>query len=308
MELKMEILLATYNGEKFLREQLDSLLKQTWKQWHLTVSDDGSTDGTVAIVDEYAERYPECIRRVYHKGRFGNARDHFFWLMGESSAPYLMFCDQDDVWHDDKVEKTMKAMLCEEAKHEPDTPILVFTDLTPVDESLHPIQQSLMKMQQQNPKAISYEQILFQNIVTGCTVAVNQALAKLADRCRSIDGIVMHDWWLAIVAARYGQIVYVNECTMDYRQHSSNSVGAQDVRSVSYICYKVKHLNDFRKHVMDKKRQALVFKDTYEKDLRKDELKFLAEFGMPKSPMRFKWSYLKWIQTPLRKVGFWLKW
>lgn len=306
MEPMVEILLATYNGERFLREQLDSLLRQTWKQWHLTVSDDGSTDGTAAILDEYVERYPEYIQRVFHKGRFGNARDHFFWLMKESVASYLMFCDQDDVWYENKVEKSMKAML--RAEHEPDIPILVFTDLTPVDESLRPIEQSLMKMQQQDPKAISYEQILFQNVVTGCTVVINQALAKIAGMCSSIEETVMHDWWLALVAARYGQIIYVNESTMDYRQHSSNSVGAQNVRSLSYRFYKARHLSDFRKHAIAEKRQALVFKNTYEKDLREDDQRLLAEFGKPQSSLRFKWTYLKWIQTPLRKVGFWLRW
>ena len=112
MQPTVEILLAAYNGERFLREQLDSLLAQTWEQWHLTVSDDGSTDGTPAILDEYAARYPGRIRRVRHEGRFGNARDHFFWLMKECGASYMMFCDQDDVWHLDKVEKTMRALLC----------------------------------------------------------------------------------------------------------------------------------------------------------------------------------------------------
>ena len=86
MQPTVEILLAAYNGERFLREQLDSLLAQTWEQWHLTVSDDGSTDGTSAILDEYAARYPDRVRRVCHEGRFGNARDHFFWLMKECGA------------------------------------------------------------------------------------------------------------------------------------------------------------------------------------------------------------------------------
>ena len=79
--------------------------------WHLTVSDDGSTDGTPAILDGYAARYPDRVRRVRHEGRFGNARDHFFWLMRECGATYMMFCDQDDVWHPDKVEKTMRTLL-----------------------------------------------------------------------------------------------------------------------------------------------------------------------------------------------------
>ena len=139
MQPTVEILLAAYNGERFLREQLDSLLAQTWEQWHLTVSDDGSTDGTSAILDGYAAQYPDRIRRVRHEGRFGNACDHFFWLMKECGASYMMFCDQDDVWHPDKVEKTMRALLEAEDEAGTDTPVLVFTDLTPVTKSSGPL-------------------------------------------------------------------------------------------------------------------------------------------------------------------------
>ena len=194
MQPTVEILLAAYNGERFLREQLDSLLAQTWEQWHLTVSDDGSTDGTPAILDGYAAQYPDRIRRVRHEGRFGNARDHFFWLMKECGASYMMFCDQDDVWHPDKVEKTMRALLEAEDEAGTDTPVLVFTDLTPVDEKLRPIASSLMKMQKQYTDVIDYRALLMQNIVTGCATGINRALAQLAEQCTDTSQVIMHDW------------------------------------------------------------------------------------------------------------------
>ena len=172
MQPTVEILLAAYNGERFLRQQLDSLLAQTWVAWHLTVSDDGSTDATPAILDEYAARYPDRIRRVKHEGRFGNARDHFFWLMKECRATHMMFCDQDDVWHPDKVEKTMRALLEAEDEMGGDTPVLVFTDLTPVDEKLRPIASSLMKLQKQYTDVIDYRALLMQNVVTGARRAL----------------------------------------------------------------------------------------------------------------------------------------
>ena len=90
--------MAAYNGAPYIREQVDSILCQTDTNWHLTVSDDGSTDGTDAILDEYARRYPDKVRRVVSGRRFGGAREHFFWLTAQCDSAYLAFSDQDDVW------------------------------------------------------------------------------------------------------------------------------------------------------------------------------------------------------------------
>ena len=104
-----EILMATYNGERFVRQQLDSLLAQDDDRWHLTVSDDGSTDSTPQILDEYAAAHPDKITRHISGKRFGNARDHFFHLMETCDAPYMLFSDQDDVWYPGKVRKIGRA-------------------------------------------------------------------------------------------------------------------------------------------------------------------------------------------------------
>lgn len=256
MQPTVEILLAAYNGERFLREQLDSLLAQTWGAWHLTVSDDGSSDGTPAILDEYAACHPDRIRRVRHEGRFGNARDHFFWLIKECEASYMMFCDQDDVWHPNKVEKTMRAMLAAEAEAGTDVPVLVFTDLTPTDEALRPIASSLMKMQKQYTDVIDYRALLMQNIVTGCATGINRALALLAGQCKDTSQVIMHDWWLGVVAARFGKAVYLDESTMLYRQHGGNSVGAKRVSNVRDIAGKLIHIKALYHMYFNKKYQA----------------------------------------------------
>lgn len=95
--------MATYNEAAFLTAQLDSILAQDTDDWHLTVSDDGSTDATPEILEDYVRRFPEKITRVFSGNRFGNARDHFFWLMDQCKAEYMHFADQDDVWHPEKV-------------------------------------------------------------------------------------------------------------------------------------------------------------------------------------------------------------
>ena len=110
-KIQAEILLASYQGAQYIRAQIDSILGQTDDCWHLTVSDDGSTDGTVEIVDEYVRMYPDRITRICSGIRFGNARDHFFWLIRQCKSAYMLTCDQDDVWYPEKIEKIMQAML-----------------------------------------------------------------------------------------------------------------------------------------------------------------------------------------------------
>lgn len=306
MQPTVEILLAAYNGERFLREQLDSLLAQTWEQWHLTVSDDGSTDGTSAILDGYAAQYPDRIRRVRHEGRFGNARDHFFWLMKECGASYMMFCDQDDVWHPDKVEKTMRALLEAEDEAGTDTPVLVFTDLTPVDEKLRPIASSLMKMQKQYTDVIDYRALLMQNIVTGCATGINRALALLAGQCTDTSQVIMHDWWMAAVAARFGEIVYIDEPLSMYRQHGTNSIGAKNVGSAAHILRKLSHISEIQSTIRAKKAQAHMFEQTYLSLLSQEDLRFLHGYIKKRSGLGFYWRQRAQIHGLHRLAGMML--
>ena len=104
-EQSVEILMTTYNGELFLREQFDSILAQTYRNWHLTVSDDGSTDGTDCIIEEYVHLYPDKILHVRYPERFGSPKEHFLQLCRDCEAPLIAFCDQDDVWFPDKLKK-----------------------------------------------------------------------------------------------------------------------------------------------------------------------------------------------------------
>ena len=299
----VEILLAAYNGEKFIREQLDSILGQTDMRWHLTVSDDGSTDGTSEILGAYAARFPEKIA-VYNAGmRFGNARNHFFHLMRRCEAPYILFSDQDDVWHPDKVEKTMRALLAAEGEAGADTPVLVFTDLTPVDEALQMIAPSLTKMQKQYTDVIDYRALLMQNVVTGCAMGINQALAELAGQCADPSRVIMHDWWLGVVAARFGRVVYVDRSTVRYRQHGGNSVGAKDVGSVGYVVDQLTRLRETRQAIARKKAQARLFHTTYARSLVADDRVFLTTFTRSRSGPLFYLRYRKLIYGFWRLVG-----
>lgn len=306
--MKTEILMAVYNGEKFLAEQIESILQQDTQDWHLTISDDCSTDNSVLIIEGYIERFPEKIGRVFSEQRFGNARDHFFWLMKNCEADYMLFCDQDDVWHSDKVRKTVDALKTAEAEFGAEMPILVFTDQTVVDEKLRVIAPSLMELQRQDPYAQDYRNLLIKNVVTGCTVGINRALAELAGKCTAPEKTIMHDWWLGLVAANFGKMVYLDESTMEYRQHGDNSVGAKDMRNFSYYIGKLLNQKYLNEKMREKKIQAEVFQKTYRDLLSEEENVTLSNFSKIRISLRYKLKLFKYVSSPLRKVDFLYRW
>ncbi|MDV3426289.1 MAG: glycosyltransferase, partial [Bacillota bacterium] len=176
--IKVTILLATYNCEKFLRTQLDSIIYQTHTNWELIVSDDSSSDKTSDILNEYKLKYPEKIYILNNEKRFGNARDNFFHLLENCIGSYIMFCDHDDKWLPKKIELTLAKMLETEKKQPPHTPVLVHTDLNVVDGELNMIAPSLMKFQDISPERIKLNNLLVQNVITGCTVMINKELKE----------------------------------------------------------------------------------------------------------------------------------
>lgn len=300
---KIEVLMATYNGAAYIREQLDSILAQTCGDWILTISDDGSTDGTEAIVDEYVRRTPEKIRRVYAGRRFGNAKEHFMWLIGQCDAEWIMLSDQDDTVKEWKFEKMSALMAETEAEAGMNTPILIFSDQTPTDAQLHPICDSLMSMQKQFADVIDWRMLVFQNIVTGGACMFNQALARLACQCRDVSQIIMHDWWLGIVAARFGTVVYLDESTGYYRQHGGNSVGAKDVGSIGHIAYKLRHLYELKGTICLKKAQAAMLQKTFGARLAEEDEQFISQFSRQRSGALFYLKYRKYIHTFFRLAG-----
>ena len=178
----IEILMATHNGERFLREQIDSIRTQTDPDWRLTVSDDGSADGTEEILRAYAEREPERITRYVSGRRFGNPRDHFLHLIRHCGAEWMMLCDQDDTWFPEKIAVFREAMEAAEAQYGKEMPLLVFSDQVPADERLRPLADSLMTYQKQNTASFDYRAILMQNVVTGGALLVIVALTARGRR------------------------------------------------------------------------------------------------------------------------------
>lgn len=238
---RITILLAAYKGAAYVGAQIESILAQSEKRWRLILSDDGSD--TEAVLENYAKKNPERILHIKNGRRFGSAQKHFMYLLKEygQDTPYVMFCDQDDVWHEDKIRLTYNRMRAEEAAHGKETPVLVHTDLRVVDDDLKLMNPSFLRFSKLDGKRLAFPSLLVQNVVTGCTVMINHALAEKAARAaQEEEQMMMHDWWLALMASSLGRAVFLPEATMDYRQHGDNQVGAKDAASVSYMLSRMK--------------------------------------------------------------------
>ena len=238
----VDILLASYNGEKYIEEQMASIAAQTYSQWKLFVCDDRSQDDTVAKAERFAQAYNQNhsendIKKITIKVNdkaCGGAAANFFNMLSLSTSEYIMFCDQDDMWKADKVEKTLKRMRHLERKYGSHVPLLVYTDLAVVDENLKMIAPSFIKYMNIPPK-ITLSRLLLQNSVTGCTVMMNRTLCQLLCKATEFKKIAMHDHFAALTAQVFGKISFLPEATLSYRQHGNNSVGASDARSLSYL-------------------------------------------------------------------------
>jgi len=226
MNDKVSILLSTYNGEKYLKEQIDSLFYQTYKNFILIVRDDGSIDETVCILEKYKKEHNNIILLNDNKNK-GVIKSFSYLLeyaVNNTNSNYFMFCDQDDVWEKNKIKITLQKMQ-EKEKRYGYIPILIHTDLEVVDQYMNLLHPSFWRYDFISPKYDSLNRLLMKNTITGCTMMINKFLAF-----KSIpipDEAIMHDWWIGLVASYFGKIDYIKEATIKYRQHDRNSLGAK---------------------------------------------------------------------------------
>ena len=298
----MAILLSTYNGEKFISEQIDSLLAQTYQDFHVYINDDCSTDSTLEIAIGYAEAHPEKITVTQNEANSGGAKHNAISLMVRHRADYLMLCDQDDVWMPDKIARTLAKMQELEARLGSSTPLLVHTDLEVVDASLETIQPSFREAMNSNFSKRKLNNLIIQNITTGCTVMYNRALADLITAEPAF--LVMHDWWLGIVASAFGHIEAVQAPTILYRQHVENVIGARDVRTFRYKLERLKNYRDVQHAVDTTYRQAASFLAMYADRLTSDQVRLLADYSnIPNRNKLMKWVTICRLGTFKNGIG-----
>jgi glycosyltransferase involved in cell wall biosynthesis len=263
----IEVLLATYNGDRFLREQISSILAQDYSNIRVLARDDGSTDETANILKEYARRFPDSFRVMPHSPGTGSPKDNFLLLMQESSAPYVCFSDQDDVWLPDKVSKTKQAMDQLESRWGVDVPLLVFTDLRVVDDQLKILHESFWANEGIEPSYIDQLALtVARNVVTGCTAMLNRRLLDLSRHMPKEAS--MHDHWIALVASAMGKSSSLRKQTVLYRQHDRNVFGAEKkTKSLPALIRRIRRSDGRASQWEISQRQVEAFLRTYGDDL-----------------------------------------
>lgn len=219
--VKVAVLLSTFNGERFLCEQLDSLVTQSCKDIVVHIRDDGSTDHTVDIINDYQARFPE-IFKVYIGDNLGSSAS-FNWLLENIQADIYFFCDQDDIWSKNKVEQHLACYL------DLFKPEMVFSDLKILSHDKSLIERTLLRLEKKDPAYLigSVTRLLCQNPVAGCAMSLNHAAKEQIFYLGKMPIHVVHDHWFAIVTAIYGNIYYLPTPLIDYRLHAANQIGSQ---------------------------------------------------------------------------------
>jgi len=235
----VDILMATYNGEHYLVEQIESILEQDYSDWRILVRDDCSTDRTMDILTQYArsigeDRFIVLDNNGLHLGCTGS----FEVLIESSSSEYLMLCDQDDYWLPDKMSSELLALSKLEAKY-PNVPCMVFSDLFVTDEELKVSTTLWNILGFVSSNKFDWRKNLALNVVSGCTIVINHEARSLLLPFPSVE--TSHDVWIACCVGRFGVVTSLSKPTMFYRQHGSNLIGSTYF-SLGYLTKKVIHL------------------------------------------------------------------
>jgi len=218
MRERVNVLLTTYNGSRFLREQLESIDSQTLSVVRVTVRDDGSPDETNLLVEKWAAGRANVLLL---RGPQLGVTNKFFTVLAnpDADSDYFAFCDQDDVWLPEKVEKAVQALRgCD-----PNIPVMYCSRVEYVDENLRHLGFSKV------PKSIGFANALVENIATGCTMVLNRRARDLI--CKRLpQKALIHDWWCYVTLSALGKVLYDKTSSIKYRQHANNVTGAATTR------------------------------------------------------------------------------
>ena len=299
----IDVLLAVYNGERYLRPFLKSLAAQSFGDFRLVVSNNRSSDGTAGILQEYCRRLTHGVVVLPTPEEVMSARANFARVTEAGEAPYVMYADADDVWHEDKVEKTLAVMKKAEREFGATRPILVHADLRVVDENLECLDRSFWRYQFIDPGRTELNHLLMQNCITGCTVMLNRPLLELG---RPIPReACVHDHWYALIASAFGRIVRIGEPLIEYRQHGGNVTGAKRW-GARYMMRRVRQLyaeNGARESIDFNLRQARAFLSRFDDRLDPEQRRLIENFATirEQGALLRRW---KLVRYGLWKTGF----
>ncbi|NGZ76052.1 glycosyltransferase family 2 protein [Saccharibacillus alkalitolerans] len=280
----IEVLLSSYNGEAYIEEQLNSLSSQTHVDWSVRFRDDGSSDGTMRIIEDW--RRQAAGRITGGKGANVGVIPSFFELIRQADEgnDCFCFCDQDDVWLPEKMERAAQRL----ADIPADVPAMVFSPTQLVDAQLKPLGQWPDAPRRQP----SFYNALYQNVAVGATVTFNRAaLLLIRERMPDSGKVLMHDWWFYLCVSAFGEVIYDPRPSILYRQHGGNVVGGE----TSPIGKLKKKWAGFRKHRGTHKlvAQAREFHRLYAEQMTDSEkLAQLESFIAPRPRLTQRLNYL----------------
>ena len=305
--VKTSVLLTAYNGSIHLPVLLESLAAQTDRDFTVLMQDDGSTDETPSLLNDISERDSRFVfgsEQGQHLGAAGN----FLSLLRQSDADYVLLCDQYDFWEPDKIAALKQAILDQEAQYGTDMPLLVHSDCSLVNESGEPIGSSFFRHQGWDPAAVTLPQLLVQNNVTGCTLIMNAALRKLVSAHAVAKDLFMHDWFIALTAASFGRIAFLNRPLTRYRQHGDNTIGASTQSLLSRGVSALRNRQDAKRRILLTYTHTAVFRKLYGEDLPAEARKvvdgYLATRHMRKIPRVLAVRRMGCVmQSPVTRLG-----
>ncbi len=269
---RIAILMSTYNGERYLRKQIESIQNQTNHDWHLFIRDDGSNDSTISIISKLVSednRITFINQNSIHN--LGVVKS-FMSLLKVVDADFYMFADQDDYWKSNKIEK---AIIMMKKQNYLNIPICLHTELEIVNDKLQSI-----KLMKRGRVWSDFQHFLFGNCVTGCTVMINQKLKeKLRLNILNVNRIVMHDWWFADVASAFGKVVYDSTPTILYRQHIGNIVGGKDSQSPLQLIHRFFNPQEELRNFLLMERMVTEFQRIYGGELSGDDARYLSAYA-----------------------------
>lgn len=264
MDKKVAILLSTYNGEKYLKEQLDSILAQTYTNFELIIRDDGSKDNTVKIIKEYIEKTDKEITLI--EGKNLGFIKSFFDLLKRGNADYYAYADQDDIWLPNKIELAVNSL----NKLDDRVPNMAFSNVDYYDTEMNFIGKGDSKN-----KKPSFLNSLYECINQGMTMVINKKareyiIDNIPEKC------FFHDWWTYMICTAFGNVVQDDVVTVKYRRAKTNAtVEGQGI--VTLLIWRIKKLllGDGMKDI---KKQITIFKNIFYKDLSTENQKIIDTF------------------------------
>ena len=298
----IHIMMATYNGEKYLCEQIESILNQTYTEWKLYIRDDGSCDHTIEIIDQYTKKFPEQIIQLHSESEMHGAKYNFLYLYKDiPQAEYYAFCDQDDIWEKNKLQRLLETA----EKYDEDEMLLIYHDMKLGKDRYSVLDAGYFEYSKLNIDEIHpLQQALLYNVIPGCAMFFNRKLKEIVKKIP--EACFMHDWWITLSTIyNGGKIVFCPDKLSLYRQHQDNEIGATKKMDMRYLLGKVIKILEIGQYHKNNKMmktlrltQARELQQAYSATEGKNELILNTLLDALKMKNKL-WAYIK-----CRKVGF----